>query len=97
IHLSTSNHSLSSSSIYTLSLHDALPIYEIDRLQAEIDEIPVVQEFKEIQLVVNDVLQLITGTIAREVTERIIKSTGGNVLYGETGSKVNSNSTSCGN
>lgn len=70
---------------------------EIDRLQAEIDEIPVVQEFKEIQLVVNDVLQLITGTIAREVTERIIKSTGGNVLSGETGSKVNSNSTSCGN
>lgn len=69
---------------------------EIDRLQDEIDEIPIVQEFKEIQLVVNDVLQLITGTIAREVTERIIKSTGGNVLSGETGSKVNCDS-SCSN
>src|SRR5690625_1349248 len=40
---------------------------EIDRLQAEIDAIPVVQEFKETQIVVNDVLQLVSGTIAREV------------------------------
>jgi len=61
---------------------------EIDRLQAEIDAIPVVQEFKEIQILVNDVLQLVTGTIAREVTEKLIESTGGDVLAGETGSKL---------
>lgn len=61
---------------------------QIDRLQAELDEIPVVSEFKEIQLVVNDVLQLITGTIAREVTKDIVSSTGGDLLTGETGSKV---------
>ncbi|WP_217585538.1 RicAFT regulatory complex protein RicA family protein [Lentibacillus saliphilus] len=68
---------------------------EIDRLQAELDEIPVVQEFKDIQLLVNDVLQLVTGTIAREVTNHVIESTGGDPLSGETGSKI-ANSTSCG-
>lgn len=68
---------------------------EIDRLQEEIDAIPVVQEFKEIQITVNDMLQMITGTIAREVTNRVIESTGGDVLAGETGSKVKDPS-SCG-
>ncbi|HLR80496.1 MAG TPA: YlbF family regulator [Bacillota bacterium] len=70
---------------------------ELDRLQEEIDEIPVVQEFKEIQVIVNDVLQLVTGTIAREVTNEVIESTGGDVLAGETGSKVkNKPKHSCG-
>ncbi|MEW9676642.1 RicAFT regulatory complex protein RicA family protein [Lentibacillus sp. L22] len=67
---------------------------EIDRLQQEIDAIPVVQEFKETQIVVNDVLQLVTGTIAREVTNEVIESTGGDLLSGETGSKVR-NSPAC--
>lgn len=57
---------------------------EIDRLQAEIDEIPIVQEFKETQIVVNDVLQLVSGTIAREVTNKVIESTGGDPLSGKT-------------
>ncbi|SHN17130.1 RicAFT regulatory complex protein RicA family protein [Gracilibacillus kekensis] len=60
---------------------------EIDRLQAEIDEIPVVQEFKESQVVINDILQLVTNTIAREITNEVIRSTDGDVLSGETGSK----------
>ncbi|CDO02157.1 YmcA protein [Oceanobacillus picturae] len=64
---------------------------EIDRLQNEIDEIPVVQEFKETQIVVNDVLQLVSGTIAREVTNNVIESTGGDLLAGETGSKAKKN------
>ncbi|MFA1822201.1 RicAFT regulatory complex protein RicA family protein [Virgibacillus oceani] len=68
---------------------------EIDRLQEEIDDIPVVQEFKETQIVVNDVLQLISGTIAREVTNNVIESTGGDLLSGETGSKTKK-STGCG-
>ncbi|MUV39885.1 Polar-amino-acid-transporting ATPase [Lentibacillus sp. JNUCC-1] len=67
---------------------------EIDRLQTELDEIPVVKEFKDIQLLVNDVLQLVSGTIAREVTNHVIRSTGGDLLSGETGSKV-ANSTAC--
>ncbi|GAA0611914.1 regulatory iron-sulfur-containing complex subunit RicA [Virgibacillus siamensis] len=65
---------------------------EIDRLQAEIDAIPVVQEFKETQIVVNDVLQLVSGTISREVTNNVITSTGGDLLSGETGSKTQNNS-----
>ncbi|MBM7598521.1 cell fate (sporulation/competence/biofilm development) regulator YmcA (YheA/YmcA/DUF963 family) [Virgibacillus halotolerans] len=67
---------------------------EIDRLQDEIDAIPVVQEFKETQIVVNDVLQLVSGTIAREVTNHVIESTGGDLLSGETGSKTKK-STGC--
>lgn len=57
-------------------------------MQNELDAIPVVEEFKDTQVVVNDVLQLITGTIARSVTKDIIESTGGDVLAGETGSKL---------
>lgn len=67
---------------------------EIDRLQNEIDEIPIVQEFKETQIVVNDVLQLVSKTIARKVTTEVIESTGGDVLAGETGSK-NKNKSEC--
>ncbi|WP_430785797.1 RicAFT regulatory complex protein RicA family protein [Virgibacillus flavescens] len=67
---------------------------EIDRFQAEIDDIPIVQEFKEIQIVVNDILQLVSGTIAREVTNYVIRSTSGDVLSGETGSK-SSNGSAC--
>ncbi|MGI8315168.1 RicAFT regulatory complex protein RicA family protein [Halobacillus mangrovi] len=61
---------------------------EIDRLQNELDEIPVVAEFKESQVVINDILQMISSTISREVTNEIIRSTGGNLLKGETGSKT---------
>ncbi|MEI3610852.1 RicAFT regulatory complex protein RicA family protein [Pseudogracilibacillus sp. SO30301A] len=68
---------------------------EIDNVQNELDSIPIVQEFKEIQVVVNDVLQLVSGTIAREVTNHVIRDTGGDLLSGETGSKVK-NKTSCG-
>lgn len=60
----------------------------IDASQQELDSIPVVQEFQEIQMTVNDVLQLVSGTIAREVTNHVIKDTGGNIMTGETGTKV---------
>ncbi|CQR47619.1 hypothetical protein BN1058_01946 [Paraliobacillus sp. PM-2] len=40
---------------------------EIDRMQEEIDAIPIVQEFKESQVVVNDLLQQVSKTIANEV------------------------------
>lgn len=61
---------------------------ELAKAEQELDEIPVVQEFKESQVIVNDILQLVSGTIAREVTNQVIESTGGNVLTGETGSKT---------
>ncbi|GAA0461812.1 RicAFT regulatory complex protein RicA family protein [Alkalibacillus silvisoli] len=61
---------------------------ELDRLQQELDEIPIVQEFKDSQIVVNDILQRVTQTIAEEVTNEIIRATGGNVLKGETGKEL---------
>ncbi len=65
---------------------------KIDNLQAELDSIPVVEEFKNSQVEVNDLLQLIAHTISNNVTNEIITSTGGDLLAGETGSKVNNNS-----
>lgn len=67
---------------------------EIDRLQEELDGIPVVAEFKESQTIINDILQMITNTISREVTNEVIRSTGGDVLKGETGSNTSSESCS---
>src|SRR5690606_37781172 len=62
---------------------------ELKKAEEELDSIPLVQEFKEIQDIVNDVLQLVSGTIAREVTNHVIRDTGGNVLTGKTGTKIN--------
>jgi cell fate (sporulation/competence/biofilm development) regulator YmcA (YheA/YmcA/DUF963 family) len=69
---------------------------KIDSLQNEIDQLPVVQDFKGSQMDVNDLLQMVATTISNTVTDEIIKSTGGDVLRGETGSKTNGSSGSCG-
>lgn len=61
---------------------------KIDQIQEEIDAVPIVQEFKQSQAEVNDLLQLVSTTIANSVTDEIIESTGGDVLRGETGSYV---------
>ena len=61
---------------------------EIERLEAEIDDIPLVQEFKDSQGSINSILQMVTNTIAREVSNEVIRSTDGDLLAGETGSKV---------
>lgn len=68
----------------------ALAIIEgkINTIQAEIDAVPIVQEFKQSQMEVNDLLQLVSTTIANGVTNEVIKSTGGDLLRGETGSYV---------
>lgn len=58
---------------------------EISKLEEELDAIPVVQEFKQSQLEVNNLLQLITNVISNTVTDEIILSTGGNLLTGQTG------------
>ena len=58
---------------------------ELERLQDELDEIPIVAEFKESQLEINDLLQMVTNVIANTISEKIILSTGGNPLTGETG------------
>ena len=69
---------------------------KIAKIEEEINDIPVVQQFKESQGDVNDLLQLVSNTIANTVTNEIIRSTGGDVLRGETGSYVdNSQPGSC--
>lgn len=61
---------------------------KIEQIEKEIDEVPIVQEFKQSQVEVNQLLQLVSNTIANNVTNQIIESTGGDVLRGETGSMV---------
>lgn len=69
---------------------------KIEAIEAEIDDIPVVQQFKDSQGEVNELLQLVSNAIANNVTDEIIESTGGDLLRGETGSKVrNSVAGSC--
>lgn len=61
---------------------------KIAALEQELDEIPVVYEFKQSQADVNDLLQLVATTISNAVTDKIIESTGGNLLSGETGAEI---------
>lgn len=58
---------------------------EYNQLQEELDSIPIVEEFKQSQVDVNDLLQMVTSVITNTVSERIILDTGGNPLTGETG------------
>ena len=64
---------------------------KLEALQQELDAIPIVNEFKESQADVNDLLQLVATTISNSVTDEILKSTGGNLLSGETGAKIKRN------
>ncbi|GGG22425.1 hypothetical protein GCM10007425_16100 [Lysinibacillus alkalisoli] len=68
---------------------------KIEKIEEEIDAIPVVQQFKAVQMDVNELLQLVSNTIANEVTDEIVVSTGGNKLTGETGSYVENSAGGC--
>ncbi|RLQ91642.1 RicAFT regulatory complex protein RicA family protein [Falsibacillus albus] len=77
---------------------EALKMVEekIEKIEEELDAIPIVQQFKESQIEVNDILQIVSSAISNTVTDEIIKSTGGDLLYGQTGSQVkNSTPGSC--
>ncbi|WP_203362382.1 RicAFT regulatory complex protein RicA family protein [Bacillus sp. REN10] len=66
------------------------------KIEQELDEIPVVQQFKESQVEVNEILQIVASAISNTVTDRIIETTGGDLLRGETGAQVkNSQPGSC--
>ncbi len=70
---------------------------KLDNLLKELDGLPIVQEFKDSQKNVNELLQLVSSAISNKVTDEIIVATGGDVLRGETGSYVkNSSGGSCG-
>lgn len=68
---------------------------KINSIEQELDAIPVVQDFKQSQVEVNDLLQIIASTISNTVTDEIIISTGGDVLHGETGSGLRNGGESC--
>lgn len=57
-------------------------------LEVELDSIPVVQEFKQSQTEVNELLQLVATTISNKVTDEVISSTGGDLLSGKTGAAI---------
>lgn len=61
---------------------------EMDDLHEELDGIPLVSQFKQTQIDINDLLQMVTNVIANTVSEKIIVSTGGDPLSGETGYPV---------
>ncbi|RST75552.1 hypothetical protein D4T97_009980 [Siminovitchia acidinfaciens] len=68
---------------------------KLENLEKELDEIPIVQEFKQSQTDVNDLLQMVASAISNKVTDEILISTGGDLLSGETGSKIKNSSSSC--
>ncbi|QQC96415.1 RicAFT regulatory complex protein RicA family protein [Mammaliicoccus sciuri] len=79
----------------------ALAMFEekIKNIEKELDEMPIVSEFKEAQVEVNELLQMVSHSISHTVTNEIIESTGGNQLTGETGAAVRNapNTSSCSN
>ncbi|MET0959794.1 MAG: RicAFT regulatory complex protein RicA family protein [Psychrobacillus psychrotolerans] len=73
-----------------LGKEKALSLIEgkIAAIEEEIDGLPIVQEFKQSQGDVNSLLQLVANSISNNVTNQIIEATDGDLLRGETGSKV---------
>lgn len=70
---------------------------KINAVEAELSEMPIVDQFKEAQGEVNTLLQIVSHAISQTVTDEIIISTGGNVLTGETGAEVRNAAPGCGN
>lgn len=68
---------------------------KIDALEQELDELPIVQQFKQSQVDVNDLLQMVASQVSNKVTDLIIESTNGDILRGETGSKIQASGDSC--
>ncbi|WP_332690404.1 RicAFT regulatory complex protein RicA family protein [Halalkalibacter lacteus] len=57
---------------------------KIDALHQEIDSIPLVEEFKSSQVEVNELLQMVSNTISKTITDEIITSMDGDLLKGTT-------------
>ena len=59
---------------------------KLAKIEAELDEMPLVDQFKESQAGVNEMLQMVSHAISS--TSEIIESTGGDLMQGETGAAV---------
>ncbi len=70
---------------------------KIAKVEAELDEMPIVDQFKEAQFEVNSILQMVSHAISQTVTDEIIVSTGGDLLTGETGAEKKNSAPGCGN
>ncbi|TDL95338.1 hypothetical protein ERX27_08625 [Macrococcus brunensis] len=70
---------------------------KIAKVEAELDDMPLVDQFKEAQGEVNSLLQMVSHAISQTVTDEIIVSTGGDVLKGETGAQIANGAPGCGN
>ncbi|UBH23330.1 RicAFT regulatory complex protein RicA family protein [Macrococcus armenti] len=70
---------------------------KIAKVEAELDEMPIVDQFKEAQFEVNGLLQMVSHAISQTVTDEIIISTGGDLLTGETGAEKANAAPGCGN
>ena len=61
---------------------------KIKQIEDELEEMPIVDQFKKSQTEVNTILQMVSHAISSTVTEEVIKSTGGDLLKGQTGAEV---------
>ncbi|OYD09534.1 RicAFT regulatory complex protein RicA family protein [Paludifilum halophilum] len=59
---------------------------DLDRLHREMDELPIVREYQQTQVEVNDLLQTLQSIVAGAVSERLDVETGGDVGGGGCGS-----------
>ena len=61
---------------------------KLAKIEAELNEMPLVEQFQESQRSVNELLQMVSHAISSSVTDEIIERTGGDHLQGETGAQV---------
>lgn len=55
---------------------------KLSKLQAELDSLPVVREYQQSQVEMNDLLQLIQHVIGSEISKKLAIETGGEVASG---------------
>ena len=58
---------------------------KLAKIEDELNEMPLVNQFKESKAGVNELLQMVSHAISSTVTSEVIESTGGDLLQGETG------------
>ena len=61
---------------------------KLAKIEDELNEMPLVNQFKESQAGVNELLQMVSHAISSTVTSEVIESTGGDLLQGETGAAI---------